>query len=245
MTWEASYPPIQNNIEKRTKEDREEEVAAVMEQQDTTIRTPEFSHITREDLDHVYEPSEDTFLLIDALEKDLELIRGRHPTVCLEVGSGSGVVLTALATVLGPRCCYLTTDINPRACQITLETGRVNNVSINPINTDLTLGIRPLGIDILIFNPPYVVTPSEEVGRGDLEHTWAGGVLGREVMDRLFPRVDELLSPEGLFYLVVLKENRPQEVAEVMAKQGFSCSTVLARTTGPEKLSVLRFSRDR
>ncbi|KAG0726362.1 HemK methyltransferase family member 2 [Chionoecetes opilio] len=215
-----------------------------MEPQDTTIRTPDFHHITAEDLDHVYEPSEDTFLLVDALEKDLQLIRATHPTVCLEVGSGSGVVVTALASALGPRCSYYATDINPRACRITFETGRINGVSINPINTDLTRGVRSMGVDVLIFNPPYVVTPSDEVARGDLEHTWAGGELGREVMDRLFPLVGELLSPKGLFYLVVVKENRPQEVEEVMARQGFSCCTVLARTTGPEKLSVLRFSRD-
>lgn len=215
-----------------------------MDHHSTTIKTPQFSHITPEDLDHIYEPSEDSFLLIDTLEKDLELIRARHPAVCLEVGSGSGVVITALATALGPRCCYLATDINPRACRITQETGRVNGVSVNAINTDLASGIRS-GIDVLIFNPPYVVTPSEEVGRGDLEHTWAGGELGREVMDRLFPRVGEMLSSKGVFYLVVLKENRPQEVAEVLALQGFSCSTVLSRTTGPEKLSVLRFTRDR
>ncbi|MPC56830.1 methyltransferase N6AMT1-like [Portunus trituberculatus] len=209
-----------------------------------TIKTPHFSHITPEDLDHIYEPSEDSFLLIDALEKDLDLIRAICPAVCLEVGSGSGVVITALATALGPRCCYLATDINLRACRITQETGQANDVSVNAINTDLVDGVRS-PVDVLIFNPPYVVTPSEEVGRGDLEHTWAGGELGREVMDRLFPRVSELLSSKGVFYLVVLKENRPQEVAELLALQGFSCTTLLSRTTGPEKLSVLRFTRNR
>ena len=212
--------------------------------QNITIKTPQFSHITQEDLNHIYEPSEDSFLLIDALEKDLEFLRALHPTLCLEVGSGSGVVLTALATALGPQCTYLATDINPKACQITLETARVNNVVINAINTDLTHGIRRGNIDVLIFNPPYVVTPSEEVGRGDLEHTWAGGVLGREVMDRLLPVVNEVLAPQGVFYLVVVRENRPLEVTEGMAKQGFKCETVLRRTTGPEKLSILRFCRD-
>ncbi|XP_042236581.1 methyltransferase N6AMT1-like [Homarus americanus] len=219
-----------------------------MEESGNKIKTPVFSNITSEDLEHIYEPAEDSFLLIDALEKDLHLIRERKPSLCLEVGSGSGVVITALGTVLGPSCVYMSTDINPRACHTTREVGRLNGVDIEAVCTDLVSGVidKDVGsVDILLFNPPYVVTPSDEVGRGNLEHTWAGGEHGREVMDRLFPSVDSLLSPQGLFYLLVLKENDPADIELVMAKFGYSCSCVITRRTGPENLSVLRFSRQR
>jgi len=36
--------------------------------------TPDISHITREDFNDVYEPSEDSFLLMDALENDIQAI---------------------------------------------------------------------------------------------------------------------------------------------------------------------------
>ena len=36
--------------------------------------TPIFSHLTMSDYDKVYEPAEDTFLMMDALEKDINKI---------------------------------------------------------------------------------------------------------------------------------------------------------------------------
>ena len=38
---------------------------------------------------------------------------------------------------------------------------------------------------------------------------WAGGENGRYVLDRFLPQALELLSPSGLFYCVVIKENLP------------------------------------
>ena len=38
--------------------------------------------------------------------------------------------------------------------------------------------------DIILFNPPYVPTPDDEIQGNDIEVSWAGGTNGRRVIDR-------------------------------------------------------------
>ncbi|NXG51723.1 HEMK2 methyltransferase, partial [Psilopogon haemacephalus] len=199
-----------------------------------------------EPLGDVYEPAEDTFLLLDALEQDTARLQQARVEICLEIGSGSGVVSAFLASIIGSSALYLCTDINPRAAHCTLETALLNNVHLQPIITDLVQGLSPRlngKVDLLIFNPPYVVTPSEEVESHGIEASWAGGIKGREVMDRVFPLVPDLLSPGGLFYLVTIKENDPDEIQETMKKYGLEGTQVLSRRAGQEMLTILKFRK--
>ncbi|XP_072265076.1 methyltransferase N6AMT1 [Pyxicephalus adspersus] len=207
--------------------------------------TPLYSHVGHGEFSEVYDPAEDTFLLIDALEGEVDELIARVE-LCLEIGCGSGVVSAFVASVVGPKALYLCTDINPLAASCTLETARTNKVHVEPVITDLASGLLPRlegQIDLLLFNPPYVVTPSEEVGGNGIEAAWAGGKNGREVMDRLFPLVPKLLSPKGLFYLLVLKENHPDEIVEELKSYGLQGSKLLSRQAGREHLIILKFWR--
>ena len=67
--------------------------AAALEPQ----KLPDTSHV---DFARVYEPSDDTFLLVDALTADAAALRAVRPAVCVEVGSGSGAVVTHLGRLL-------------------------------------------------------------------------------------------------------------------------------------------------
>lgn len=51
------------------------------------IPTPSIKHLTRLDFRHVYEPAEDTFILLDALEQDADTLRDNlSPKVIVEIG---------------------------------------------------------------------------------------------------------------------------------------------------------------
>ncbi|XP_074656622.1 methyltransferase HEMK2-like [Tubulanus polymorphus] len=211
------------------------------------LPTPDISHLSSEHYEYIYEPAEDSFLFLDALEKEKSFLNRIRPSICVEVGSGSGVVSTFLAaSILSEKAFFLCTDINKKAADVTIETGVQNKIDLNPVICDL---VNPLysrlqgQVDVLLFNPPYVVTPSEEVGSCGIEASWAGGLRGREVVDRLFPSVCHLLSPGGVFYLVIIKENDKEEILRLLGDDGLRGVTVLERRSGPELLSILKFVR--
>jgi release factor glutamine methyltransferase len=138
------------------------------------LPTPSTSHVC---FDRIYEPAEDSYLLLDTLSSPSEsaFLRdrfGEHsstPPLVLEVGVGSGVVVAFVAANAGRifgRNDVLTlgVDINSFACKAASETvqrsikecdnGR--SIFLDVVNGDLASAIRPNSIDVFIFNPPYV-----------------------------------------------------------------------------------------
>ena len=77
------------------------------------METPKYSHF-----DHVYEPAEDSFLLIDALELELPFLHSQKPLITVELGSGSGIAISALAKYLNYQSHgFFAVDINKFACK--------------------------------------------------------------------------------------------------------------------------------
>lgn len=170
-------------------------------------------------------------MLVDTLKAEWEgRLRDDPPRVALEVGSGTGYVICSAALLMqqaaaatgeisgvsgyGGGRCYAT-DVNPDAVAATASTLEAHGVGhlAEVVQCDLLgpLKARLRGtVDVLLFNPPYVLTPSEEVGRGGIAAAWAGGVDGREVLDRVLPDVGEMLSPGGTFLLLLLEQNKPK-----------------------------------
>ncbi|KAJ7650207.1 S-adenosyl-L-methionine-dependent methyltransferase [Roridomyces roridus] len=216
------------------------------------IPTPDLSHLRPADYEHVYEPAEDTFILLDALEQDEELLKSIQPRVALEIGSGSGCASSFLGSITGPSSVlYLCTDINTHACSCTQATGRQNKIPLDSIHTSLShpfLSRLRHSVDIILFNPPYVPTHQEEAFTAQTERdiggAWAGGADGMQVTERFFPQVAELLSPRGRFYLVAVAQNDVPAIQRRMrAQYGLDSEIVLKRRAGREHLSVVRFQR--
>ncbi|KAG9223120.1 hypothetical protein PLEOSDRAFT_49269 [Pleurotus ostreatus PC15] len=216
------------------------------------IPTPNLSHLTAKDFERVYEPAEDTFLLLDALENDAEDLKSSRPLICLEIGSGSGCVSAFIGTILGPSSAlYLCTDINTHACQCTVATGRQNKVCLESVGTYLDRSLHTRlkhCVDLLIFNPPYVPTDSVEAESAQsspaIASAWAGGINGMELTNTFLKLAPELLAPQGRFYLVAVKENNiPRILAAMLNEYDLAGKVVLQRRAGREHLHILRFEK--
>ncbi|KAL0118410.1 hypothetical protein PUN28_009221 [Cardiocondyla obscurior] len=202
--------------------------------------------LSDEELKTVYDPSEDSYLLIDALEVDLDMLQATKPGICLEIGSGSGIVITALAMALKKHNShFIAIDINPDACKITKRTSLDNSVDVDVLQMNLLDCIQiKCTFDVILFNPPYVVTEYDEVLDDRLVFkTWAGGKNGREIMEQVFNIIPEILSESGLFYLVVIKENDPKYILSTFQKLNMSGKIVYERKIRGEHLYILRFRK--
>lgn len=154
------------------------------------LPTPSTSHVC---FDRVYEPAEDSYLLLDTLSSASEttFLQDRFrkntctPPLVLEVGVGSGVVLAFVAANAGSifgRHDILTlgVDINRFACQAASQTvsnaikeqKNGHSVFLDIVNGDLASAVRPESIDVFIFNPPYVPAELPDLSR----HTDYNGI---------------------------------------------------------------------
>ncbi|KAF2760895.1 hypothetical protein EJ05DRAFT_245831 [Pseudovirgaria hyperparasitica] len=181
--------------------------------------------------------------------------------------------------ILGrPDVVTLGTDINSFACHAaskTVETAisemrSLKTTSLDILNTDLTASIRPGLVDVLIFNPPYVPTedlpdavkhaeynlrstmsPATSFARDShlLALSYAGGVNGMEVTNKLLAEIPVILHPKrGVAYVLLCAQNKPEAVKQSIRQWGSEWRVLTAGFSGKkggwEKLQILRIWRE-
>lgn len=174
----------------------------------TMLPTPDTSHVS---YSRVYEPAEDSFLLLDTLSSPSQTTflqqrfsRPDSPTpLVVEVGPGSGVVIgfvnAQARAIFGTSILTAGVDVNGFACRATEATvtkAAAENPStrghfLSALRGDLLGPLREGQVDVLIFNPPYV--PTEEVPVQD-ERLAAEGEDGTLSCSARFDRDSYLLS---------------------------------------------------
>ncbi|WAC72611.1 methyltransferase [Roseateles sp. SL47] len=141
--------------------------------------------------DDVFRPSEYTAALLKQLW-DRPPCTGR----VLEIGTGSGVVLTALA-LAGARE-VVGVDIEPDAVQRTREMLHAAGVAAAQVHCGHLwepVGDQPF--DLIVFNPPQLPM-LDDVPQLHRLRSWSnGGDAGRAILDQFLDGLAQHLAPQG------------------------------------------------
>jgi release factor glutamine methyltransferase len=209
----------------------------------------------------VYKPADDSFLLVDALKEDLSYIKQDvKPRICLEIGCGSGIVITSVAVELqsyaqNNEIQFFATDINEHAIRATKKCLELNNVTgVDVVHTNLVDAVKKQlyrKCDLLVSNPPFEPSSEEEVGDPSVKCAWAAGSIGRCIIDMIIPELDDLMSENGVIYMAMVADNNIPDVIEQLKKVGFTYHKIIKERYGTTRSNfdrvyhefIIRFSR--
>ncbi len=158
--------------------------------------------------DEVYQPEDDTWLLVDMIQ-GLEL-QGKR---VLEIGCGAGLGVLA-AVRKGAK--GVGSDRNRPAVALLLENARLNGSESNvqAVHADLLTAFDLRGVDLLVFNPPYLPTAPEDRVQGELNLAFDGGASGDVVIDRFLTQLEAHQEAGGRVpeTLLVLSNHNDREM---------------------------------
>ena len=157
--------------------------------------------------DDVYEPHDDTELLVSAILENETNITGKK---VLEIGAGTGLI----SIILAKKGADVTAvDINEKAVECTKRNARINNINIEVLEGDLFEPVSGKKYDIIVFNPPYL--PEESLDRYlSLTYREAviGGEKGNEVIIKFLKELPNYLSENGKAYFVTSSLSDVKEI---------------------------------
>ena len=150
----------------------------------------------------------DHVLGVSAASSSLAQLTVRRPVArALDLGTGSGVQSLHLASHVEA---VVATDVNPRALALAGLTVALNEVAVDLREGSLFDPVRRERFDLLVTNPPFVVSP----GTGELLTYRDSGLPGDEVVRRVVTGAPRHLAAGGVAQVLanwVHVEGRPWE----------------------------------
>ena len=179
------------------------------------------------DINQVYMPAEDTFLLRDAALSEV-----LPDDSVLEVGTGSGEIAATVSRVAKRT---LACEINPHAAFYAHE---VNGVEV--VRCDLFSAVSGK-FDLILFNAPYLPTMPEERMNDWLEYALDGGISGCDTVFRFLREAPAHLKKGGRILLLISSLTGEEKVIRFAEECGFSAGVLMReREDDGEELIVLK-----
>ncbi|MGD0978470.1 MAG: HemK2/MTQ2 family protein methyltransferase [Candidatus Bathyarchaeia archaeon] len=169
-------------------------------------------------MENVYEPAEDSFLFAENLK-----VRGGCKVV--DMGTGCGILGVIAAKKAGE---VIAVDVNPYAVKCAKNNAEINGVGnhMSFIQGDLFAHLRTRKeFDLILFNAPYL--PSEENEKDSwMGWAWAGGVSGRNVIDRFLCEAPKYLRPSGEIMLMQSTLSNVEQTLRLLEERGLKANVI-------------------
>jgi len=185
----------------------------------------------------VYEPAEDTFLLLETLQikKDQKIF---------EIGSGTGIIALSCAQQGAHVIC---SDINPYAIELIKKNILVNNHILKG-TIDVRSGdmydplLKGEQFDIIIFNPPYLPTTNDQLigGEGWYDKALDGGTTGLKLTKRFVKGLKFHLVKDGVAYFIFSSLSDKTILTETLSKASLQATAINTLRCDDELLEVMK-----
>ena len=181
----------------------------------------------------VYEPSDDSELMVEAARK---YSFGR----VLDLGCATGVfgIASAQKKEVSSVVCA---DLNPAAVELAKKNAALNGVGkkVSFAHTDLFSSFSSSGFDVIGFNPPYLPTTPAERVHGTLNLAFDGGLSGRKITDKFLAGFEKHLAPGGVLILLQSSLSGIGKTQKILERKGFEVEKLPSKKFFFEEICVL------
>jgi len=176
----------------------------------------------------VYVPQEDSWLLIDTLQRT-GVVEGRR---VLDLCTGSGVIAVAAAQLGASEVTAF--DICPRAVRCSRTNATAAGVDVDVRKGSLSDALARGPFDVVLSNPPYVpVAPEVDTAvispAAGPAWAWDAGDDGRLVLDPLCAAAPELLADGGSVVIVQSEFADVEQTLTALARGGLDAEVIASQ----------------
>ncbi|MFQ5475177.1 MAG: HemK2/MTQ2 family protein methyltransferase [Candidatus Nanoarchaeia archaeon] len=178
----------------------------------------------------IYEPQEDSYLLLEALKK---VVKPDH--LILDMGTGTGLLADAASKITDK---VVAVDINPESIDLCTKNHRKTGIIFK--QSDLFENVNNK-FDIIVFNPPYL--PLDEDEPEDLRTATTGGKHGHEIIGRFMESASDYLVDDGKILLLFSTLTNKEKVEEAIKSNLFEFKNLSEQKISFENLFVYSITK--
>src|SRR5581483_7835431 len=171
----------------------------------------------------VLRPPSDCHMLIEVMCEQ-RLARGAS---VLDLFTGSGAIAVA-AALAGARA-VTAVDVSRRAVINARLNATLNGVRVRALRGDLFAPVSQSRFDLIVANPPYIPSESDDLPVRGPARAWDAGADGRALLDRLCDQVAPRLALGGAVLVVQSEFAGERETLDQLSARGLIAEVVKRR----------------